>query len=139
MRALTLFLVPFVALTVVWVAGAPVQGPPAAPRDPTQPPSVFVSPAGGLRSPVDTFKPGHLVTVGGVRYVVWNSRHYPVGATIQGARIERISETEVWLRDSEGLRKLPVFPGIEKRPPYSAAPVITPTRTSMDGKNGPAK
>ena len=139
LRAYTLLLVPLVALSVTGAVDAWAQTPGAALRDPTQPPAVFAPTAGALRSLADTFKPEHLVMVGGVRYVVWNSRRYAVGATIQGARIERISETEVWLRGSDGLRKIPVFSGIEKRPPHSAAPVITPTRTRMDVKNGPVK
>lgn len=139
LRALTLFLATHVALGLTGAVAAWAQTPGAPLRDPTQPPAALTPPAGVLRSLANTFKPAHLVTVGGVRYVVWNSRRYAVGGTIQGARIERISETEVWLRGSDGLRKIPVFSGIEKRPPHSAAPVITPMPTRIDGKNGPSK
>ena len=135
----SLFLAPFLALSMAATPDVLAQTPRAALRDPTQPPAILAAPVSALRSPVDTFRPEHLVTVGGVRYVVWNSRRYAVGESIQGARIERISETEVWLRGSDGLRKMPLFSGIEKRPPHSAAPVITPTRTRMDVKNGPVK
>lgn len=133
------FLAAVMALSLTGAPAVLAQTPGAALRDPTQPPAALAPPAGALRSPIDTFRPEHLVTVGGVRYVVWNSRRYAVGESIQGARIERISETEVWLRGSDGLRKMPLFSGIEKRPPHSAAPVITPTRTRMDVKNGPVK
>lgn len=139
LRDRSVFLVALVALNVGCAPDVLAQTPGAPLRDPTQPPAALTPPAGVLRSLADTFKPEHLVTVGGVRYVVWNSRRYAVGATIQGARIERISETEVWLRGSDGLRKIPVFSGIEKRPPHSAAPVITPMPTRIDGKNGPSK
>ena len=139
LRALTLLLATHVALGLTGAVAAWAQTPGAPLRDPTQPPPALTPPVGATRSRADTFKPEHLVMVGGVRYVVWNSRRYAVGTTIQGARIERISETEVWLRSSDGLRKIPVFPGIEKRPPHSAAPIITPTRSRIDGKNGPSK
>lgn len=137
----SLFLIALLALSVTSASSTFAQATRAALRDPTQPPAVIASPAGVVRSPVDTFRPDHLVTVGGVRYVVWNSRRYAVGETIQGARIERILDTAVWLRGSEGLRKMPLFAGIEKRPPHSAAPIIkmSPERTSMDRKNGTAK
>ena len=132
-------LVPPLVLIFANVSGTLAQTPRAAPRDPTRPPAAFAAPAGASHSPSDTFRPEHLVTVAGVRYLVWNSRRYAAGGTILGARIERISETEVWLRGKDGLRKLTLFSGIEKRPPNSTAPVITPVPTAMDTKNGPIK
>jgi hypothetical protein len=33
---------------------------------------------------------------------------------LEGARIERIDESAVWLRDAGGLRKLQRYPGVEK-------------------------
>ena len=115
------------------------QTPRAVLRDPTQPPAAFAAPAGSARVPADTFRPEHLVTVAGVRYLVWNSRRYAVGAIIDGARIERISEHEVWLRRADGVRKIPLFSGIEKRPPNSGAPTNSSARTIVDGKNGSTK
>jgi hypothetical protein len=108
-------------------------------RDPTQPPAAFSAPAGTARAPVETFKPQHLIVVDGVRYLIWNHRRYAVGETVDGARIERISEDEVWLRRADGLRKLPLYSGIEKRPPTSGSTTNTSTRTGVDGKNGPTK
>ena len=108
-------------------------------RDPTQPPAINFPTVGGARLPEDNFQPVHLVSVGNARYVVWNSKRYAVGATIDGARIERITESEVWLRNASGLRKVPIFTGIEKRPPNSAASSITSPRANLDVKNGPTK
>ena len=108
-------------------------------RDPTQPPTAYSAPVGTARVAPDTFKVEHLVVVDGVRYLVWNSRRYAVGAIIDGARIERISEHEVWLRRADGVRKIPLFSGIEKRPPNSGAPINTSTRIGLDGKNGSTK
>ena len=56
-------------------------------RDPTQPPAAFMAPPAASRAPIDDFKFEHLVTVNGVRYLVWNSRRYTVGDTINGSRI----------------------------------------------------
>ena len=132
-------LVPPLVLIFANVSGTLAQTPRAAPRDPTRPPAAFTAPAGASHSPTDTFRPEHLVTVAGVRYLVWNSRRYAVGAIIDGARIERISEHEVWLRRADGVRKIPLFSGIEKRPPNSGAPTNSSARTSVDGKNGSTK
>lgn len=112
------------------------QSPLAIRRDPTQPPGILAAPVGVARLPANTFRPEHLVTVAGVRYLVWNSRRYAVGETIQGARIERITDAEVWLRGNDGLRKLPLFTGIEKRSPNSTPPATKPRRAATDGKNG---
>ena len=113
-----------------------LQSPQAIRRDPTQPPAILTSPVGIARLPGNTFRPEHLVTIAGVRYLVWNSRRYAVGETIQGARIERITDAEVWLRGNDGLRKLPLFTGIEKRSPNSMPPATKPRRAATDGKNG---
>lgn len=130
-------LLPMALVALGWMSGGQAIAQPL--RDPTQPPAAYSAPAGNARAPVDTFKAQHLVVVAGVRYLVWNNRRYTVGETVEGARIERISEHEVWLRRADGVRKLPLFSGIEKRPPNSGAPKNSSTRTSLDGKNGPTK
>jgi hypothetical protein len=48
---------------------------------------------------------------------MWQGRRYNEGDSIEGARIERIEETGVWLRVAGSLRKVPVFANIEKRTP----------------------
>jgi hypothetical protein len=55
----------------------------------------------------------------GKPYLVEGTRLYAVGQKIGGYRIERISETEVWLRGSDGLRKVPRFNGIQRKPSES--------------------
>lgn len=101
-----------------WVGCAAAQA--AALRDPTVPPPAWGAQPGSPREPLAEFKPGHLVVVDGRRYVMWQGRRYGEGESIEGARIERIEETEVWLRIAGSLRKVRMFAGIEKRP--SAAP-----------------
>jgi hypothetical protein len=48
-------------------------------------------------------------------YLVANTRLYAQGQKLGQARIERISETEVWLREGAVLRKIPQFVGIQRR------------------------
>ena len=108
-----------------------------APRDPTQPPVVYSISSGERAAPKSILRPRYIVIVGGTRYLVWNSRRYAVGESIDGARIERISETEVWLRGTEGLQKLHLYPGIDKRP--TGAATTTNTSGQPAGKKGQIK
>lgn len=104
---------------LVWIlamgaGGANGEGTPH--RDPTQPPQGYGAPAAVVqKDPTEAFKPEHLVMVDGQRYLMWQGKRYRVGDTLQGARIERIEESEVWLRNDRGLRKLSLYPRIEKR------------------------
>jgi hypothetical protein len=43
------------------------------------------------------------------------SRLYAQGQKMEQTRIERITETELWLREGSELKKLPQFPGVERR------------------------
>lgn len=105
--------------TFIFLVGATTgQTPAQALRDPTLPPAIYSTPPGNVRAPA-AFKPEHLMTVNGTRYLVWNNRRYALGESIDGARIERISEDEIWLRDANGTRKLSLYSGIVKRPPGS--------------------
>ena len=104
----TLMLLASLALTGV-VRGESVR------RDPTQPPPSYGPRPAKAASPAESFHPQQVVTVDGKRYLVWQGRRLAVGDMLQGARIERIEETEVWLRTENGLRKLPMFAGVEKK------------------------
>lgn len=87
----------------------------AALRDPTQPPPGYGAPRTAAPAPAESFRPTHLVTVDGRRYVVWRGKRYGVGDSIEGARIERLDESEVWLRSGGSLRKHRLYPGTEKK------------------------
>ena len=134
-----------VAGSLLLCAGIAESANPAS-RDPTQPPVAYAAPAAALREPIDMLRAEHLVSVNGVRFLIWNSRRYAVGDTLAGARIERISETEVWLKNAAGIRKLAIFTGVEKRqtnPPADSAPVnsskVNPPNNKTDGKKGNTK
>ncbi len=60
-------------------------------------------------------------------YVVQRGRRYAVGEQLDGARIERITEQAVWLREAGQVRREPLYGGVEKRPPppATAAPGVT--------------
>ena len=105
------------AIALVSVIAWPAHGDSTPRRDPTQPPAGYgAAPVAAPHDPVEAFKPEHLVMVDGQRYLLWQGRRYRVGDTLQGARIERIEEGEVWLRNDRGLRKLSLYPRIQKRP-----------------------
>ena len=86
-------------------------------RDPTLPPA-----EAGLASPSLDGKsvsliPGAMTIIvrNGHPYLAVGTRLYARGQKLGLARIERITETEVWLREDGVLRKVPQFPGIERR------------------------
>lgn len=56
----------------------------------------------------------------GRAFVVAHGRRHAVGDTLDGARIERITEQAVWLRESGQLRREPLYGGVEKRTPPPA-------------------
>lgn len=58
-----------------------------------------------------------VVIVNGRGYVVQRGRRYAVGEQLDGARIERITEQAVWLREAGQLRRESLYGGVEKRPP----------------------
>lgn len=87
-------------------------------RDPMQAPAAAQPPAAaGSSPPRAQTEPGrHLVTLDGRRYVVVGARRYGVGDRLGEARIERIEDTAVVVRDSGGLRRLALHTGVIKRP-----------------------
>jgi hypothetical protein len=58
---------------------------------------------------------------------------YAQGAKIGQVRIERITETEVWLREGGVLRKVTQFPGIHRRAvtPVSVAPACASNSSNL--------
>jgi len=61
-----------------------------------------------------------VVFAGGRAYVVQRGRRYAVGEQLDGARIERITEQAVWLREAGQVRREPLYGGVEKRVPAPA-------------------
>lgn len=84
-------------------------------RDPTQPPSEMGAGPGAAASSGPLGSEGMAVIVrDGKPFLVVGTRLYAPGQSVGAARIERITEIEVWLREGKDLRKLPRFAGIQR-------------------------
>ena len=98
-------------------------------RDPTLPPldaGVAVRPS-ATRSVSFDSNATTVIVRNGRRYLAVGTRLYATGEKLGSARIERITETELWLREGGVLRKLPFFEGIERHAvSKSAAPTSKP-------------
>lgn len=83
-------------------------------RDPTQPPG-----SGGAGGGATTARSSQgrwpVIVVDGLPHVAVGTRLYAEGQMLGNARIERITETEVWLREGRELRKLALYPGVQRR------------------------
>lgn len=117
----------------------PLQG--SAQRDPTRSPEALnaasaasAAPAasgvdaGGGSPPVGNALQ-HRMVLNGKPYLVERGWLRGVGDRLGDARIERITDTEVWLREAGQLRKQPLYPQVSVQPARPAAPAsATPGR-----------
>ena len=92
-------------------------------RDPTLAPAAagITGSAGPQRE--GTLKTGNISVLKreGVHYLMIGTRLYGVGQRIGLARVERITETEIWLREGGQLQKIQVYSGVQRR---AAAPAL---------------
>lgn len=114
-------------LLLALLATAPAPLPAQALRDPTQPPALAAA-APGSSAAATTPALRQLLVVDGRRYVVDGSRLHGVGDTLGGARIERIEDAAVLVRDAAGTRRLPLHAGVVKRPAPQARPAGSNSR-----------
>lgn len=107
-------------LTSGFAIAAPAQGL----RDPTLAPAAAGQSESGTASRAVTIDSGSVAVImrNGVRYLVVGTRLFARGQIIGPARIERITETEVWLREGGTVRKVPIFSGVERRLALPAEP-----------------
>ena len=91
-------------------------------RDPTLPPLVMraapaANPNGEVNPEAQALSDLGLAVMvrDGTPYVASGTRLYAVGQRVGTYQIERISETEVWLRVGKELKKIPRFAGIVRR------------------------
>lgn len=87
-------------------------------RDPTLPPwgSGLSDGRVGGAAPVRGIQgPLSVMVVNGQHYLVVGTRLYSEGQKLDETRIERITETEVWLREGRVLRKISNFVGVQRR------------------------
>ena len=104
-----------VTLNLWLLAGAAAQD---GPRDPMQPPPAMrpaAAPGGTAAEPAPLVA-RHLMVIGGVRYVIDGGRRRGVGDLLGGARIERIEDSAVVVRNGRQLQRLTLFAGVVKKP-----------------------
>ena len=106
-------------------------------RDPTIPPfgsgpaqgqGEAGSSVRGLRGPLS------IISVDGKFHLVVGTRLFGVGQKVGGATIERISETEVWLREGRELRKVSNFVAVKRRNTQDSA--VAPRAACEAGSSG---
>ena len=86
-------------------------------RDPTRPPATVTAPAGAAAAPNALGADGFTVIVrGGKPFLAVGTRLYAPGQKIGSLKLERITETEIWLLDGKEIRKIPRFSGIQRKP-----------------------
>jgi hypothetical protein len=93
-------------------------------RDPTIPPAAAgLGEAKGAKSAAegDISGPISVLVVDGRAHVVVGTRLYAQGQKLGTTRIERITETEVWLREGRDLRRVSLFSGVQRRTVPSVA------------------
>ena len=103
-------------------------------RDPTVPPAGVV--ASELPTTADAGAPVagamSVIVRDGRPHLVVGSRLYAVGQMFGQTKVERISETEVWLRERSAVRKVSRFAGVQRRPaasPSSTCAAVKSGRT----------
>lgn len=110
-------------------------------RDPMQAPAAAQVPlrthdVGSQPVPVEV-RPRHLMVVDGRRFLIDGGRRLAVGDLLGSARIERIDDGSVWLREAGVLRQVSLFGGISKRAvpggegassPAASPPTLRPAR-----------
>ncbi len=86
-------------------------------RDPTLPPAQAGRADALVTGNSLGIEPGSVAIIvrDGRPFLVVGTRLYGQGSRLGRARIERISETEVWLREGKVLHKVTPFAGIERR------------------------
>ncbi len=103
-------------VAMLFVGGLCMASQAQALRDPTQPPPISAPGPDGVPAADGAMGENGMTVVvrGGKPMLVQGTRLYGVGQMLGGFRIERISETEVWLRKGSDLRKISRFAGIQR-------------------------
>jgi len=105
-------------------------------RDPTAEPAYPGGGVGGEARPGPDVAALPVLVVDGRPHVIMGTRLYAPGQMLGAARIERITDTEVWLREGSVLRKVSRYPGVERR---SVSPAGAPGCTERAKSSSVAK
>ena len=86
-------------------------------RDPTTPPPELLPAVSRSAGALLGIESGAMTIIvkNGQPHLVIGNRFFAQGEKIGRVLIERITETEIWLREGGVLRKVPQFPGIQRR------------------------
>jgi hypothetical protein len=104
------------ALACLPALSQPERDPTAAPQQSPAAPAANAAQAPQTANPLPAAAQSLSVVVrDGTPYLVSDTRLYAVGQTVGGVKIERITETEVWLRSGKQLQKIQRFSGIQRR------------------------
>lgn len=130
LHSLALATVLGIALTAMPAAA---QNAPAL-RDPRVPPLAIARPAVNagavVAAPAPPPTPQQMLTVNGRRDLVDGRRRLGAGGALGGTRIERITDSAVWVRDGNTVTRLPLYGGVVKHHAI-ALPPSTPTIRSI--------
>ncbi len=93
-------------------------------RDPTAAPVEANSAAAGVAADTNAApaQGSSVIVRDGTPYLVVGTRLVAVGQRVGNRTLERITETEVWLREGRSLQKLPRFEGVVRHTRNSVAP-----------------
>jgi hypothetical protein len=75
-----------------------------------------------------------VIVQNGQPFWVVGTRLYAVGQRVGQVKLERITETEIWLRENGQVRKVPRFAGIQRRVTQA-----TPACTALSSAAAPCK
>lgn len=113
---------------LIATAALPAAAQNAPLRDPMVPPLSIARPAAnpGVLDAASEPPPApqQLLTVNGKRYVVDGRRRLGVGDALGGTRIERITDSAVWVRDGNTVTRLPFYGSVTKRTVVDAPPTV---------------
>ena len=105
-------------------------------RDPTMAPTDGASGSTVLPGAPGAVRQGSNVIVrNGQPHLVVGTRLVAVGQKVGDARLERITETEIWLREGKQLTKVPRFAGIQRSP--ARAVVLCKAKPTSRAKKAP--
>lgn len=86
-------------------------------RDPTRPPAAVEAPADAAPNGADKSTAGigtNVVVREGKPFLVVGTRLVAPGQSVGDGKLERITETEVWIRNASGLQKISRFAGVQR-------------------------
>jgi hypothetical protein len=108
-------------------------------RDPTVPPSVGGAMGSNNGTPSTGTEGLSVIVRDGKSHLVVGTRLVAPGQKAGQFKVERITETEVWLREGKELRKLPRFTGIQRSVAKPAPACVAAAKKAKSGKAIKAK